>query len=248
MPHCFLRYRKFLVWMLVGLLALTGPACAQLTEFGRPGAAEPAPTPDPHPHFRAILQPDARNDIEAAGPLPRYHVTAQLSDDPSVLNGVVQVVVPQPGPELVFRLYPNLQNYGGAIDVTRARINGIKFPAALRANNTAVALAIPPELTAAPPLTATLNFTTRLPNSTGAPYTLFGWSGDVLSLPGFFPTLAVRENGGWVLDEPPPHGDVLFNEVALYQLDLTLPPELVVASGGAVLNSIDNPNGSRTWQ
>lgn len=248
MPNSFLKYRKIAAWMLVGLLAFIGLVCAQLPKFGIPDAAEPAPTPDPYPHFRAILQPAARGDIEAAGPLPRYHITAQLGDDPSVLNGVVQVVIPQPGPEILFRLYPNLQNYGGSIKVTRAQINGIEFPAALRANNTAVALAIPPEIVAAPPLTATLNFTTRLPNSTGAPYTLFGWNGDVLSLPGFFPALAVRQNGNWVVDEPPPHADVLFNEAALYQLDLTLPAELVVVSGGAVLNSIDNSNGSRTWQ
>ena len=67
-------------------------------------------------------------------------------------------------------------------------------------------------------------------------------------MPGFYPTLAVKQAGNWVLDEPPLHGDVLFNEVALYQLDITLPLNMVVATSGVALNIIDNPNNSRTWQ
>jgi aminopeptidase N len=69
----------------------------------------------------------------------------------------------------------------------------------------------------------------------------------VLSLPGFYPSLAVRQGSEWVLDAPPPHGDVLFSEVALYQLDLTLPRELVVIASGVTLNVTDQPDGNRTW-
>jgi aminopeptidase N len=81
-----------------------------------------------------------------------------------------------------------------------------------------------------------------------ANYTLFGWDGPILSLPDFYPTLAIRQGNDWVLDVPPSHGDVLFNEAALYQLDLTLPRDLVVIASGVTLNVIDNPDNSRTWQ
>jgi aminopeptidase N len=88
----------------------------------------------------------------------------------------------------------------------------------------------------------------QLPRNAEANYTLFGWDGSVLSLPGLYPTLAVEQDGEWILDQPPGHGDVLFNETALYQLDITLPSDLVVVASGVTLNVIDNPDNSRTWQ
>ena len=42
---------------------------------------------------------------------------------------------------------------------------------------------------------------------------------------------------------------MLFNEVALYQVDITLPSNLIVAASGVTLNVIDNAaDQTRTWQ
>ncbi|MCG3211174.1 MAG: hypothetical protein FOGNACKC_04812 [Anaerolineae bacterium] len=228
-----------LLSILAGLLLACRPG-AGLVELG---LAPPAPTTDPLFHYRAILQPAARQDIEAAGPLPRYHITAQLREDKTALTGVMRVVVPAAGPELVFRLYPNLPHYAGSITVTRAAVNDAPVEIAPLADGTAIRLPTPP----GGPVTVDLQFTTQLESSSGD-FTLFGWAGPVLSLPGFFPMLAVQQNGQWVLDNPPLHADVQFSEAALYQLDLTLPRDLLVAGSGVTLNIIDNPDGSRTWQ
>jgi hypothetical protein len=161
---------------------------------------------------------------------------------------MMRVVVPNPGPELVFRLYPNLAHYDGSITVIGAQIEGVPVEFSSLADNTAIRLPI--SVQAQSSVTVTLSFITQLYETSPSPgsYTLFGWAGDILSLPGFYPTLAVRQAEGWVIDQPPLYGDVLFNEVALYQLDLILPPDLIVAGSGVVLNVLDNPNGSRTWQ
>lgn len=156
--------------------------------------------------------------------------------------------MPNPGQELVFRLYPNLQNYGGRSQITTARINNNPVDITPLADGEAVRLAVPPGNAF---VTVDLAFTTQLNGQNGltdSNYTLFGWDGPILNLPGFYPTLAVRQGSEWVLDDPPSHGDVLFNEVAHYQLDLTLPRDLVVIASGVTLNVIDNPDNSRTWQ
>jgi hypothetical protein len=211
------------------------------------GLVTPSPTPDPFSHYRAILQPAAQADIEAAGPLPQYHITAQLDETGTSLSGVMKVMVPGPlDQELVFRLYPNLEIYNGSLSVTQARIN--QQPVAVeQLTSSAIRLPIPPGTDT--PVEVDLAFTTQV-NRAGPTdlFNLFGWQDQILSLPGFFPTLAVYQDGDWVLDEPPRHGDVLFNEVALYQLDITLPRDLVVASSGVKLKVIDNPNSTRTWQ
>ena len=234
------------------LITLPLLACA----FGPPrilvdlGLITPSPTPDPLVHHRALLQPWARGDIEAVGPLPQYHITAELDAAGTRLKGVAQVIVPAPGPEIVFRLYPNLDNYNGAMTVTTARIDGAPVTIEPLANGAAIRLAAPAqgESGQPAPVTVDLAFEVEVSRNPASTYTLFGWDGEVLSLPGFYPTLAVRQGGAWVLDAPPAHADVLFNEVALYQLDIALPRELVVVASGITLNVIDNPNGSRTWQ
>jgi hypothetical protein len=218
------------------------------------GLITPTPTPDPFFHYRATLQPAAQSDIEAVGPLPRYHITAQLSEDGARLVGVEQVIIPSPKPEIVFRLYPNLDNYGGTMRVTSAQIDGIPVEVNSIADDTAIQLTAPAAENGTLPeeVTARLNFAVNLNSQPGVDvsnYTLFGWDGPILSLPGFYPTLAVQKGDAWVLDDPPAHADVLFNDVALYQVDITLPSNLTVAAGGVTLNVIDNPaNQTRTWQ
>lgn len=242
---------KFLIAHFA-VLILLGLACAWQPDSAliKLGLITPTPTPDPFFHYRAALQPAFHTDIEAAGPRPRYHITARLAGGGNTLTGVVQVTVPSPGAELVFRLYPNLDNYDGAMEVSAAQINGAPVQIEPLAGGAAIRLEMPPAGGGNAPLDATvkLNFSVQLPRSDNADYTLFGWDGPVLSLPGFYPTLAVRQDGDWILDDPPAHGDVLFNEAALYQLDLTLPVELVAAASGVTLNVIDNTDGSRTWQ
>ena len=237
----------FSFW-LAGLLLLVANACQPGSILVEMGLITPTPTPDPYRHYRGALQPWAQRDIEMMAPLPRYHITARLNEAGTTLQGVMQVTVPSPEPELVFRLYPNLANYAGSMQVTAARINNTSLETRLMADGTAIRLTLPPLPDHS--VTIDLAFTTQLGQAPGSnsDYTLFGWDETILSLPGFYPILAVRQAGTWVLDQPPAHGDVLFNEVALYQLDLTLPLELVVVASGITLNVITNPDHSRTWQ
>lgn len=214
------------------------------------GLITPTPTPDPFYHYRAALQPRARSDVERVAPLPRYHITATLNDAGDTLTGIMQLTIPNAGSELIFRLYPNLPNYRGMCQVNQARVNNVPAQVELLAEGAAVRLPAP-EAAPASAITVDLAFTVKSNNQRGvdrANYTLFGWDGPILSLPGFYPSLVVRQGGEWVLDRPPTHGDVLFNEVALYQLDLTMPRDLVVVASGVTLNVLDNPDGSRTWQ
>src|SRR5262245_23747198 len=97
------------------LLCLALFACQPPPMLVESGLITPTPTPDPFIHYRAVLQPQAQADIEAVAPLPVYHITAKLEPDRASLMGVMQVIVPDPGPELVFRLYPNLEHYSGSM-------------------------------------------------------------------------------------------------------------------------------------
>ncbi|MBI1879274.1 MAG: M1 family metallopeptidase [Chloroflexi bacterium] len=250
-PLSSILYLLSSILYLLSSLFLTGCAFDPEPLLVETGLIAPTPTTDPFFHYRAALQPWARGDVEGVNPAPRYHISAQLDETGTTLKGLEQIIVPNPGSELVFRLYPNLQNYGGHSRVTTARINNSPVAITPTANGAAVRLAVPAGNGSSSYVTIDLAFTTQLKGQPGlndSNYTLFGWDGPIVNLPGFYPTLAVRQGNEWVLDDPPPHGDVLFNEVALYQLDLTLSQNLVVIASGVTLNVIDNPDGSRTWQ
>jgi hypothetical protein len=244
-------YLVFACFLLLAIIACGLSPSSLLVEAG---LITPTPTPDPFWHYRAALQPAAHGDIEAVGPLPRYHITAQLNEDGSRLVGVEQVIIPSPQADIVFRLYPNLDNYGGAMRVTSAQSNGIPLEIEPMAGGGAIRLTTPPAANGSLPAETTIQLSFEVdlnsrPGQNGSNYTLFGWDGPILSLPGFYPTLAVGQGDEWILDDPPAHADVLFNNVALYQVDITLPDDLLVAAGGVTLNVIDNPAGNtRTWQ
>lgn len=237
-----------LLFIGLGLLCLMSGLSGR-QPFVRLGLITPPPTPDPFSPYRAALQPWAQGDIEAVGPIPRYHITARLTEDGSQLEGVAQVTVPQPSALLVFRLYPNVSNYNGSLSLKRISVNDTPMQLPAITDLTALQLPVMPQAEGQLPKTAivSFDFTVQL-GQADSNYTLFGWHDQTLSLPGFYPTLAARQAGQWVVDTPPSYGDVLFNEVAHYQLDLTVPSKLSVIASGVTLNRLENADGSRTWQ
>ncbi len=243
----WLRLRLIVILLLTVIFGLTACAFSPFALIGE----QDAPALDPLLPYRAALQPAAQANLETTANLPRYRLTVELSGDGNTLTGIAVVTLTSTESEAVFRLYPNLQNYGGQMQITAAFLNDAPVDFTSMANNTAIGLALPqPDDgdAVAAEQTITLNFTVTLPRRDTANYVLFGWHGDTLSLPGFYPALAARQSGQWILDDPPAHADVLFHESALYELALTLPASMAVATSGATLKTVDQPDSRRTWQ
>ncbi len=240
-------------WLWLAVLALGAQiaACSPWPDF----YPAPTPTPDSLAAYRPSLQAWAQPHLESLGPLPRYAISAELSPSGDRLAGRMSVVVPNtsraPWPDLVFRLYPAMPQYGGAMSVTQVTLNGRPVAAepVAGANGTAVRLALPEPLAPRGEATVAMDFSVDLPQGSDG-YTLFGWEDGILSLPGFYPTLAVRDEamggGRWVADVPPLFADVLFSSVALYDLEFTAPARLTVVASGATLQTSER-DGMRTW-
>ena len=75
-------------------------------------------------------------------------------------------------------------------------------------------------------------------------YHLLGSSGGVLSLPLFYPVLAVKDPGApepWRLDHGQVQGDSAFAQAATYQVTVTVPSTYTVVSTGSVVEVKDAP-------
>jgi hypothetical protein len=184
--------------------------------------------------------------LKEAGPLPRYEVAMSLGTDAGRLKGRQQVWIPNRSSvdwgEVVFRLYPNLPQYGGEMGVGPVWVDGRRSPSELRPGGTVLVVRLPRRLRPEASVTISMTYYVDLPQPAGG-YVLLGHSQGVWSVPDAYPLLAVHDasiqagTGGsglnWHEEEAPAHGDAVFAEAALYTVSLTLPPTLTLVTMGS---------------
>lgn len=209
-----------------------------------------SPATDPSQVYGPSLQDWALPQLETLGPLPHYSIQAELAPAGDRLEGQMTVVVPNAGPvpwtDLVFRLYPNTPHYNAAMDITQVHVGRDAVIPEFIAEGTALRLPLTTSLAPGEKVTVSFVFGVDLPRR-DVGYTLFGWEDDILSLPGFYPTLAVRDATRWVSEVPPPFADVVFNPVASYDLEFTVPEGLTLVASGATLEKTLDEDGRVTW-
>ncbi len=204
--------------------------------------------------YQQAMMPAAQDEVEALGPIPYYHIEANIDTEELFLAGRQRLEYTNlEGMELreiYFRLYPNLPAYEGKTRIHKAAVNGQEALFSYEAQDTALKLVLGSPLPPGEALEIELGFTVEIPRQDKG-YVLFGYSQGILSLPSFYPMLAVHDedydrNGGWHLEIAPAHADAVYSEAALYQVDVTVPTEMVVVTSGSVLEVEHIAEGRRT--
>jgi hypothetical protein len=176
---------------------------------------------------------------EGLDPVPLYSLDMSLLTAEHRLRGRQQVRFPNRTgtdlDEIVFRLYPNLPQYRGRIDIGPVLVNGKRTLSRLRQEDTS--LVIPLARTLPPEGSVTISFTfgVEIPRPE-SPYVLFGQSQGIWSLPGAYPLLAVHDGSGWHEDMGPAYADATFADIAYYSVNLTLPPTMTLVTTGAIVS------------
>jgi hypothetical protein len=190
--------------------------------------------------------------------LPEYHLNLTLEPASRRLVGQQQVTYPNHTGldlhEIVFRLYPNLPQYGGRIDVYAARVDGQTGPFSLRAEDTSLAIPLPQPLAPGSSVVIGLDFEVTIPEKEGG-YVLLGFSQGIWSAADAYPLLAVHEamigsagsGSSWREDIAPDHSDAVFAEAALYDVTLALPPALELATTGSIVEDTTEAGGQRVY-
>ncbi len=201
--------------------------------------------------YRAALHRDALEGVRALGPLPEYHLSFQLDVEKRRLVGDEVLLLPNRGAtplgELIFRLYPNLPQNGGRMQVGRVWIDGQAVEAEELAERTALQVKLATPLAPGAVMQVQLAFELDVPQrDTG--YDLFGQVGSLWSLPEAYPLLAVHHAGGWQVDVAPAYGDPVFADVAWYDVSLTVPSNMTLVATGAVISHTLQSDGQRFYQ
>ncbi len=219
------------------------------------------PAPDPYARYRPALKEAFQSDLDNLEGALAYALSVEVNPETSVLTGTGTIELTNysadPWDELVFRLYPMLDQYKGNLLVRGAVVDGQPVSFNYLGENTAIKVDLAEPL--APGEKATVKMSWRLEYPTWANnssvYVLYGASQDMISLPLFYPSLAVYEDGPvpgtgrWWLDEGTVRGDAAFNVASLFAVTATLPADQVPVTSGTLITSTILPDGrvQRAW-
>ncbi|MCS7259638.1 MAG: M1 family metallopeptidase [Anaerolineae bacterium] len=220
----------------------------------------PAPYPTPSPRtpfadlvmYQPALLPRFAADLAIRANAPRYDITLSLEEgEKPVLRGVQHVHYTNeetvPLAHLVFRLYPNLPAFGGAMEVGTVRVNAMPAEPVYAANRSAIYVPLRPALMPGQKVDVTMEFHATLPTDTHSGYAVFTYADEVYALAGFYPTIPVYDSHGWNVEIASPYGDVTFTDTAFYRVQLHVPSGLTVVSSGQTVEVTDRGDGTRSW-
>lgn len=235
--------RQVLIWVLLAaILAACTPAPGEPTPVPQEAARETRPAGATSVPAATEAAPTA----EGAGRFPEYRLALVLDPEARWLTGRQQVTVPNHSgvalEEIVFRLYPNLSQYGGQMMVSSVSVDGKAASPVLRAENTALAVPLPRPLAPERSATIELSFEIQIPEKESG-YVLFGYSQGIWSVPDGYALLAVHDGERWHEDIAPAHGDAVFAGAGLYDVTLTVPEPLTLAATGVPLSEVPGEDG-----
>ncbi|HXF60912.1 MAG TPA: M1 family metallopeptidase [Caldilineaceae bacterium] len=204
---------------------------------------------DPYAPYRPAVKSEFQSDFDRLDGAPRYALDVTLDPSGDLLTGTAEVLVtntsPDPWKFLVFRLYPALSQYGGEMRILSVLVDAQPATFVYEADNTAIRLDLPASLPAGRNLTAKLTWRLTIPRWSDNPalYALFGHSQQMLSLPLFYPALAIYQpgptlgSGHWWQEMGSVRGDAAFNLTSLFVVTATLPSEQVPVASGTLVGS-----------
>ncbi len=208
-------------------------------------ACGPLPTSTPPALQTGGAPPESAVDPFAAGLIPaeqaaldqtqtHYTIDLHLADDLLRLAGSEQAIYTNQETvaldSLVFRLFPNL--IGGECSVSSVRIGDQPADFALEPEGSVLRLPLLPALQPGEQTTVTLEFGVVVPEDSTAGYGLLGLSKGILSLSHIYPMIPVYDDEGWNVEVPPEYADLVYADVATFEVTVDAPAGLVFAASG----------------
>jgi hypothetical protein len=233
------RWPLTLIAVALALLALFGllAACGR----GDNGS-------DPLARYRPAMKPESESQLAGLELAPRYEIEITLDPVENLIQGSASIVLYNPTSDswraLVFRLYPALKQYGGAMVIQGAAVND--RPAAFEyLSDTALRVNLTQALEKGQRADVRLAWRLHIPQWADASgvYALFGSSQQITSLPLFYPSLAVYQPGAtlgagrWWTDTGSVLGDAAFNYTSFFAVTATLPAEQIPVTSGTLISS-----------
>ena len=237
--------RQFFWLMMVALLT---------TGLNAGGAFARAPGTEP-PGFdvnaqAAALLPEFRSDLQYNSNWNRYRLAATIDPQARTIAGQQRLEYTNRDnvalDRLYFHLYPNLSDFGGALDIRAVSVNGDAVAPAYELGRYLLRVDLARPLPPGETTSVTLDFATRAPlNASSWLYGAFNKQNGVLALASALPIVAIVRSGMWDISRPDPQGDFVNSETSLYDVTLSAPADWAMVTTGVAVDQREE-NGVRT--
>jgi len=189
-------------------------------------------------------------DLRGMEALTRYQIQLDVDPDALKLSGAQHVrytnAEEEPLTEIVLRLLPNTPGYGGSMAVETLLLDGALVAPKLSLGGSALSVPLPQPLEPGQSVELELDYQASVPTDGSAGYAQYSYVDGVLALPNVYPLIPVYDDERWNVELAPGYGDAVFSDVALYEVQVTLPSDLVLATTGTTIETIDNHDGTTT--
>lgn len=189
--------------------------------------------------YEPNLVEEFRDELEKYSNASRYLIDLEISETVSEVSG--RMVVDYTNTESValdeiyFRLFPNVG--GNFLIVENLAVEGQPTEIVLEHKGTAIRVDLPEPLVPGDSVAISMDFSHNVPSVMGGNYGLFIFLDDILALDAFFPIIPVYNEKGWNVEDPPRNADMIFTDVAFFEVRVSAPQDLVLVASGVETGS-----------
>lgn len=238
-------------WRLWLLFLIILSACMPIAPTPLPSQT-PLATADDLALYRPALIASRQNDITLVEHATRYNLT--LNYDPSIttLSGAQDVRYWNKEnvalKEIYFRLFANYADSGGKITVSNLTVNDKNASYVHEVQETALRVVLDKPLEPNASTNIHLDFSVTVPRSNKLHYNDFVAVDSVTTMPSVYPLIPAYDAKGWHIELPPAHGDLVYADLSMYAVTMTVPSAMTVIASGTTTQTRENGNGTTTWQ
>jgi hypothetical protein len=136
--------------------------------------------------------------------------------------------------EIVFRLFPNYN--GGEMVIANVMVDEQPVEVSLESADTTLVVHLAQPLDVYQSVVISMDFNLTIPTFMGGNYGLLSYTEDTLVMDLFYPMIPAQDRYGWYREYPAPSGDLSFNEIAFYQVNVSAPAEMLLAASGSQIS------------
>ncbi|HEX7587107.1 MAG TPA: M1 family metallopeptidase, partial [Anaerolineae bacterium] len=215
-----------------------------------------SPTPTPPVDDLAIYKPalvaGSQNDLAQLDRPTRYGLSLSYDPATQVLSGGEDALYVNrqsiPLNEIYFRLFANYPDSGGGITVSNLTVDSAPQAFTLEVQGTALRVPLAHPLAPNSAVNLHLDFRVKIGRNSKGHYADFTANDSITTMPSVYPLIPAYDAKGWHIELPPPYGDLVYADVSLYAVTMTVPTTLTVIASGSTVGTTDNGNGTKTWR
>jgi hypothetical protein len=189
--------------------------------------------------YEANLVEQFRDELRNFEDATRYSIELEIGQNPSNVMGRMEVLYTNTElvalEEIYFRLFPNVG--GNHLNVENLTLNGEPVESILEYEGTAIRVDLPEPLLPGDSVAISMDFFQNVPSVMGGNYGLYIFLDDILALDAFFPIIPVFNEEGWNIEDPPRNADMIFTDVAFFEVRVSAPLDMVLVASGVETGS-----------